>query len=392
MVNILHEHGFGVIMDVVYNHMFDAKQSCFEKAEPDYFFRKKNGKYSDASACGNEVASEHPMVRKFIVDSVCYWAKEYHMDGFRFDLMGVLDTETMQELSAQLKEINPSIALYGEGWTGGASALPEYRRAMKKNARMFENIGMFSDDIRDNIRGHVFYEEACGFANGGQNFENAIRYSVAGAVWHPQVDYADYSYTQGGPWAAKPENAISYVSCHDNLTLWDKLAVSRPDCSVEERYAMNRLAAAIVFTSQGVPFFLNGVMDLIHAVIDALILRFGGTFHINMPIQLAGMRFTGELTQLFNKPLALFGRNEAGGFHRVHQQLQLRQFKQPLPHEKSILGAFDAYDVHTAALQDFNSGIYALAPRLNATLLPEGKNIRHRGRMLVIRMLIQIPL
>ena len=112
-------------MDVVYNHMFDAKQSCFEKAEPDYFFRKKNGKYSDASACGNEVASEHPMVRKFIVDSVCYWAKEYHMDGFRFDLMGVLDTETMQELSAQLKEINPSIALYGEGWCLCASGVSQ---------------------------------------------------------------------------------------------------------------------------------------------------------------------------------------------------------------------------------------------------------------------------
>ena len=152
------------------------------------------------------------------------------------------------------------------------------------------------------------------------------------------------------------------------------------------------LRGVFVILKGDLPFFLNGVMDLIHAVIDALILRFGGTFHINMPIQLAGMRFTGELTQLFNKPLALFGRNKAGGFYRVHQQLQLRQFKQPLPHEVSILGAFDAYDVHTAALQDFNSGIYALAPRLNATLLPEGKNIRHRGRMLVIRMLIQIPL
>ena len=258
MVAALHKAGIGVIMDVVYNHMFDAKQSCFEKAEPDYFFRKKNGQYSDASACGNEVASEHPMVRRYIVDSVCYWAKEYHMDGFRFDLMGVLDTETMQELGLRLKEINPSIVLYGEGWMGGESVLPEYRRAMKKNERMFENVGMFSDDIRDNVRGHVFYEEACGFVNGGQNLENAIRYSVAGAVWHPQVDYASYSYTQGGPWAAKPEDTISYVSCHDNLTLWDKLAVSRPDCSVEERYAMNRLAAAIVFTSQGVPFFLSG--------------------------------------------------------------------------------------------------------------------------------------
>jgi len=152
------------------------------------------------------------------------------------------------------------------------------------------------------------------------------------------------------------------------------------------------LRGVFVILKGDLPFILNGVMDLIHAVINTLILRFGGTFHIDMPIQLAGMRFTGELTQLSNKPLALFGRNEAGGFHRVHQQLQLRQFEQPLTHEVLILGAFDTDDVHTATLQDFNSGIYALAPCLNAMLLPESKNIRHRDRMPVIRMLIQILL
>ncbi|MDD6290763.1 MAG: type I pullulanase [Lachnospiraceae bacterium] len=258
MVATLHRAGIGVIMDVVYNHMFNAEDSCFEKAEPDYFFRKDGDRYSDASACGNETASEHPMVHKYIVDSVCYWAKEYHIDGFRFDLMGVLDVDTLNDLSKKLKKINPSIILYGEGWTGGDSILPAYQRAMKTNVRMLDGIGMFSDDIRDTIRGHVFYDQECGFVNGHPGMENAVRYSVTGAVWHPQVDYAAYMYTQGGPWAESPQDTVSYISCHDNLTLWDKLAISRPDCSKEERFSMNRLAAAMVFTSQGMPFFLSG--------------------------------------------------------------------------------------------------------------------------------------
>lgn len=258
MVAAFHKAGIGVIMDVVYNHMFDVKNSCFEKAEPDYFFRKKGEVYSDASACGNEVASEHPMVHKYIVDSVCYWAKEYHIDGFRFDLMGVLDVDTLNDLSARLKKINPSIVLYGEGWTGGDSILPSYQRALKKNVRLLDDIGMFSDDIRDTTRGHVFYSKECGFVNGKTKYENAVRYSVAGAVWHPQVDYGAYRYTAGGPWARTPCDTVSYVSCHDNYTLWDKLTVTRPKSSIKERFAMNRLAAAMVFTAQGMPFFLSG--------------------------------------------------------------------------------------------------------------------------------------
>ena len=258
MVQSFHNAGIGVIMDVVYNHTYDIENSCFQKVEPDYFFRKDGERYSDASACGNEVASEHPMVRKYIIDSVCHWVKEYHVDGFRFDLMGVLDIETMNELSDRLHEINPSIILYGEGWTGDASVLPEYMRAQKKNARMLHDIGMFSDDIRDTVKGHVFYEEVRGFVNGQPDLENSVRYAVTASVWHPQVDYGTYNYTVGGPWAEKPSDTISYVSCHDNLTLWDKLFVSCPDAGEKERLAMNRLAAAMVFTSQGIPFFLQG--------------------------------------------------------------------------------------------------------------------------------------
>ena len=198
------------------------------------------------------------MVRKYIVDSFCYWAKEYHMDGFRMDLMGVLDVDTLNEVSAKLREINPDIILYGEGWTGGESVYPSYRRGMKTNVRMLEGIGMFSDDIRDTIRGDVFISKERGFAAGRPGLENAVRYSAAGAVWHPQVDYSSYYYTQGGPWAEEPEDVVNYVSCHDNLTLWDKLGVASPEKSDKELYDMNRLAAAMVFTAQGMPFFLSG--------------------------------------------------------------------------------------------------------------------------------------
>lgn len=253
MVAAFHRAGIGVIMDVVYNHTFDLN-SCLQKCEPDYYYRKDGERYSNASACGNEIASERPMVHKYIVDSVCYWAREYHIDGFRFDLMGVLDLDTMNDLSRKLREINPSIILYGEGWTGDSSTLPEYKRALKKNDRMLEHIGMFSDDIRDMIRGHVFYDDDYGFVGGKKKLENAVRFCVAGGVWHPQVDYGAF----GGTWAETPEDTINYVSCHDNLTLWDKLLMSKPDSTKKERLEMNRLAAVMVYTAQGVPFFLCG--------------------------------------------------------------------------------------------------------------------------------------
>ena len=257
MIAAFHREGIGVIMDVVYNHTYDL-DSCLQKCEPDYYYRMNGTRYSNASACGNEIASEQPMMRKYIVESVCYWAREYHVDGFRFDLMGVLDIDTMNEISRRLKEINPYIILYGEGWTGGTSTMPEFRRAMKRNARMLDGIGMFSDDIRDMVRGHVFYNKDCGYVSGKEKMKVAVRYCATGGVWHPQVDYAAYTYAAGGTWTDTPEKVINYVSCHDNLTLWDKLQISRPDCDAGERLAMNRLAAAMVFTAQGVPFFLSG--------------------------------------------------------------------------------------------------------------------------------------
>ena len=258
MVQGFHKQGLGVIMDVVYNHTYDIVNNCFQKCVPDYYYRiTEDGEYSDASACGNEVASDHPMVRKFIIDSLKYWVSEYHIDGFRFDLMGVLDIETMNLAAEELRAINPEIIIYGEGWAGGPSTLPEEERALKCNVPALVGVGAFSDDIRDGIRGDVFIEEEIGFISGKQDMENDIRYSVVGATRHPEVDYDAYEYSDG-PWAKNPVDIVNYISCHDNLTLWDKISVSCPDATEEEKLSMNRLGAGMIFTSQGIPFFLSG--------------------------------------------------------------------------------------------------------------------------------------
>jgi len=256
MIQTFHQNGIGVIMDVVYNHTYDVEGSCLQKCVPDYYYRMDENGYSNGSGCGNELASERPMVSKYIIDSLKYWAKEYHIDGFRFDLMGCLDIKTMEKAAQELKAINPSIILYGEGWMGGSSLLDWREAALKVNIPKFHGVGVFSDDIRDAIKGSVFGHMDTGFVSGKGGVEHTIRYAVAGAVEHSQVDAICCGNRL--PWAKSPVDVVNYVSCHDNLTLWDKLCVSRPDVSEEERLAMNRLAAAIVFTSQGIPFFLSG--------------------------------------------------------------------------------------------------------------------------------------
>ena len=255
MVLALHSRGIGVIMDVVFNHTYRRDDSNLQKIVPGYYYRSDETGYTNGSGCGNEVASDRPMVQKLIVDSLIYWAKEYHIDGFRFDLMGVLDIDTMNVIAERLKEIRPDIYLYGEGWNGGPSSLEEEKRAFKASAKKMPGIGMFNDDIRDTIKGSVFYDDHLGFVNGGTHLENALRYGITGAVAHPQVDYDAYG---SKPWAKEPGQSINYVSCHDNYTLWDKLSVSCPEASEEKKKAMNRLCAAIVFTSQGVPFIQAG--------------------------------------------------------------------------------------------------------------------------------------
>lgn len=253
MIQVLHANGIRVNMDVVYNHTYDLESSWFQKTVPDYYYRKTGDTYTNGSGCGNETASERAMMRKYIVDSVVYWATEYHIDGFRFDLMGVHDLDTMRAVRAALDKVDPSIMVYGEGWTGGESALDACKAATKNHMNQLDRVGAFNDDIRDGIKGNVFDSHDKGFVNGKEGMEEKIKFAVVGAIYHPQV-----MISQNSAWSGQPEQSINYVSCHDNLTFWDKLAISNADDSEADRIRMNKLGSAIIMTSQGVPFIQAG--------------------------------------------------------------------------------------------------------------------------------------
>lgn len=258
MVKALHDAGIGVIMDVVYNHTAENDGSNFELTAPGYYHRHwDDGRYSDASGCGNETASDLQQMRDYIVNSVKYWADEYHIDGFRFDLMAIHDTETMNQVASELKKINPSIFVYGEGWTAGDSPLPAEQRALKENVAKMEGIAVFSDDIRDAVKGHYSNEEDRGFATGKPGNEETVKIGIVAATAHPQVDYSKGNNSKF-PYASSPEMIVNYVSCHDDLTLTDKLRKSMPNATDEERMAAAKLAQTIVFTSQGTPFMFAG--------------------------------------------------------------------------------------------------------------------------------------
>ena len=258
MVGAFHRNGLRVIMDVVYNHTGLTEQSNFNQLVPGYYYRhKKDGSFSDATGCGNETASEMPMMRKFILESVLYWAKEYHIDGFRFDLMGVHDIKTMNLISDELHKIRPDIILYGEGWTAGASPLPDSVRALKQNANKLNRIAVFSDDLRDGIKGTVFDIHDRGFATGKPGMEESIKFGIVASGNHPQVDYSKVNYSKKA-YASAPWNVISYSECHDNNTLWDKITLSCPDVAEADRKKMHQLALTIVLTSQGIPFLHAG--------------------------------------------------------------------------------------------------------------------------------------
>lgn len=258
MVKTLHENGIRVVMDVVYNHTAKTEDSHLNLLVPGYYYRKDaSGNFSNGSGCGNEIASERFMARKLIVDSVKYWAKEYKIDGFRFDLMALLDIDTMNHIRAELDKIDKSIIIYGEGWTGGASPLPDEIKASKFNICRLPRIAVFSDDMRDAVKGSVFLEKECGFANGGQGKEESIKFGIVASTSHPQIDYTRVNYSKA-PWACDPGQTINYVSSHDNHTLWDKIYLTNPYETEEERIKINKLCCAIILTSQGIPFIHAG--------------------------------------------------------------------------------------------------------------------------------------
>lgn len=258
MVQALHKAGIRVVLDVVYNHTFNTEESNFERTVPGYFYRQtKDGKPANGSGCGNETASDRAMMRKYMVESVLYWINEYHIDGFRFDLMGIHDIETMNEIRAAVDKIDPSIFIYGEGWAASAPQLDQEELAMKANIYKMPRIAAFSDEMRDGLRGGWDDDRKGAFLIGQPGHEMSIKFGLVGAVKHPQVINDSVNYSKK-PWALQPTQMISYVSCHDDMCLADRLKATMPDATDEERASLHKLAETFVFTSQGVPFIFAG--------------------------------------------------------------------------------------------------------------------------------------
>ena len=258
MVQALHRAGIRVILDVVYNHTADIEHSNFQRTYPDYYYRKRaDGSYSDGSGCGNETASEKPLMRAFIIESIVYWAREYHIDGFRFDLMGVHDIKTMNAACRALHKIDPSIFVYGEGWSAGQCAYPSHLLASKAHMKQMPGIAAFSDELRDGLRGPFYDDKQGAFIAGVSGAEERIKFGIVGGIAHPQVNMQQV----GGdhlPWNDDPTQFISYVSCHDDMCLVDRLRASIPNLTPEMLVRLDCLAQSVVMLSQGVPFMLSG--------------------------------------------------------------------------------------------------------------------------------------
>lgn len=253
LIMAFHNAGIRVTMDVVYNHTALSETSNLNKAVPDYYYRQDaSGGFSNGSGCGNELASDRSMVRKYMVDSVSYLASEYKLDGFRFDLMALIDKDTMLAIRQELDTINPKISIVGEGWTGGSSSLDGTMQSLKANASQNfgqSQIAMFSDDFRDGLRGNVFDNSDLGFLAGKTGLEDRVKFGITAATI--SNDYAT-------AWASQPYQCVNYASCHDNLTLYDRLKTECPDATEEELIGMNKMAVALTYTSQGIPFMLAG--------------------------------------------------------------------------------------------------------------------------------------
>jgi len=334
LVKSLHDNGLRVIMDVVYNHTGATQNSLFNQLVPGYYYRQDSlGRFSDASACGNETASERPMMRKFMVESLLYWAKEYHIDGFRFDLMGIHDIGTMNEIARQLHQLDSTIFLYGEGWAAGPSPLPEYQRALKRYTYHLDGIAAFSDDIRDGVKGHVFTPSGRGFASGKTGTKESIKFGLVGATDHPQIDYSKVNYSDK-PWAEHPCQSINYASAHDNHTLWDRLALSVPDASEAERIRMHLLANAIVLTAQGVPF--------LHAGVEMLRTKEGEENSFESPDSINQLDWNRKSTyrEVFEFHRALIQLRKKHPAFRMMRQSQVAEQLEFLPTEEPNLLAF----------------------------------------------------
>lgn len=258
MVQALHQAGIRVVLDVVYNHTYNAATSAFEKTVPGYFYRMKpDGTFANGSGCGNETASNRPMMRKFMVESVLYWMREYHLDGFRFDLMGIHDIATMNEIRQEAQKLDPQVLIYGEGW---AAETPQYAAdslAMKANIARMPGIAAFCDEMRDGLRGPWDDDKKGAFLAGFPGHEESIKFGIVGAISHPQVKMDEVNYSNKA-WAQEPVQMMSYVSCHDDMCLVDRLRTSVTDLKSNDLEKLDMLAQTAVLTSQGIPFIFAG--------------------------------------------------------------------------------------------------------------------------------------
>ncbi len=251
MIQALHNAGIRVIMDVVYNHTYNVGGCALGRMVPNYFYRlNEDGSFANGSGCGNETASDHEMMRQYMVESVCYWAREYHIDGFRFDLMGIHDQETMRQIRTALDKIDPTIIIYGEGWAAMAPAYPYELLAMKQWTYEMPRVGAFSDDIRNSLIGSPFDHER-GFASGNNASRNALCFGLTGGI-----NYEDNMFGTG--WSGEPMQHVSYITCHDNYCLRDRIEVSANNESEETKLRMNKLAQTAVIVSQGMSFIYGG--------------------------------------------------------------------------------------------------------------------------------------
>jgi len=258
MVQSLHSKGICVVLDVVYNHTSTTGDSNFDLTVPGYFYRfNEDGTYSNGSGCGNETASDREMMRRYMIESVKYWINEYHVDGFRFDLMGIHDIETMNQIRAAVDEIDKGIFIYGEGWSAGTCAIDADLLASKANAAQYPRIAAFGDEMRDAVRGPFNDDKIGAFLTGEKGCTESIKFGIVGAIQHPGINYASVNYSKE-PWAIEPTQMISYASCHDDMCLGDRIKNTFKKSTLSQRMDAQKLAETIILTSQGVPFIYSG--------------------------------------------------------------------------------------------------------------------------------------
>ena len=358
MVKTLHDNGISVIMDVVYNHVFDAESFCFNNIVPGYFSRiSASGVYSNGSICGNDTASERAMVKKYIVDSVCYWADEYHIDGFRFDLAGLIDTETINACMEAVHETHPNVIFYGEGWTMSTDVTKDgYTMATQANSTQTPSFAYFSDTIRDAIRGTNSNASKPGYAAGAGGFASNIKDCFLGAAG----------------WCKSPSQVINYASCHDGYSLWDRLTLSTPDASLADRIRMNNLSAAIVMTSQGTPFFQAG-----EEMLRSKPLEEGGYSHnsYNLPDEVNSIKWDNLNDPAYQDVVDYYAGLIA--FRKAHAALRMTTAESVSEHI-SALGGLDfnvnGFLISAGANGEENALVVIFNPNAAATTvtLPEG--------------------